>query len=164
MTFSCKSLVLSISFIFLSVFFIASAQAAQAPLFSLAGDNGKISLKKYRGKVVYLDFWASWCVPCRKSFPWMNAMQKKYKSKGLVVIGINLDDNKKAAKNFLSQVPANFTIAYDPDGVTPGKYQVEVMPTSYLIDRNGKVVDKHRGFKKSQRAAMENKISTLLAK
>jgi len=163
--FSFKAFVLSLSVVFLSCFFISSSQAAavDAPAFSLKGDNGQISLNKYRGKVIYLDFWASWCVPCRKSFPWMNAMQNKYKAKGLVVIGVNLDDNREAAKAFLSQVPADFTIAYDPDGETPGKYQVEVMPTSYLIDRDGKLVYKHRGFKKSQSAEMEHKISSLLA-
>jgi len=159
-----KPFVLSAFFISLTFLFSSTSQAAQAPLFSLKGDHGQLSLKQYRGKVVYLDFWASWCVPCRKSFPWMNEMQEKYKSKGLVVIGVNLDDNKQAADDFLRQVPAKFTIAYDPNGVTPGKYQVEVMPTSYLIDRSGKLVDKHRGFKKSQRADMESKISTLLGK
>jgi len=149
-----------------SVFLIFSghAQAAKAPGFSLAGDKAQISLKKYRGKVVYLDFWASWCIPCRKSFPWMNKMQEKYKSKGLVVIGINLDESKADAKNFLKQVPGNFTMAYDPDGVTPGKYKVEVMPTSYLIDRRGNLVHIHRGFKKSKADKMEAEIQSLLNK
>lgn len=149
-----------------SVFLIYSghANAAKAPVFSLKGDRGQISLQKYRGKVVYLDFWASWCVPCRKSFPWMNKMQEKYKSKGLVVIGINLDESKADAKNFLKQVPGNFTMAYDPDGVTPGKYKVEVMPTSYLIDRRGNLVYTHRGFKKSKADKMEAEIQALLNK
>ncbi|MCK4710852.1 MAG: TlpA family protein disulfide reductase [Gammaproteobacteria bacterium] len=148
----------------ISFFFSTASYAAKAPTFILKGDNGTISLKKLRGKVVYVDFWASWCIPCRKSFPWMNEMQKKYKSKGLVVIGINLDEDKSAAQNFLKQVPANFTIAYDPDGVTPGKYKVEVMPTSYLIDRSGNLVYTHRGFKKSYSEKMENKITALLGK
>ena len=94
----------------------------------------------------------------------MNEMQAKYKSKGLVVIGINLDDNKKAADKFLEQVPANFTVAYDPEGVTPGMYNVEVMPTSYLIDRSGNLVESHKGFKKSKAGKMESKISALLRK
>ena len=149
-----------------SVFLIYSGhvKAEKAPGFTLAGDNGKISLQKYRGKVVYLDFWASWCVPCRKSFPWMNEMQAKYKSKGLVVLGINLDESKSDAKNFLKQIPGNFTMAYDPNGVTPGKYKVEVMPTSYLIDRRGNLVHTHRGFKKSKADKMEAEIQALLNK
>ena len=151
--------VLSLSFLY-----AAPSSAQQAPSFSLQGDKGQISLKKYRGKVVYVDFWASWCVPCRKSFPWMNEMHKKYQSDGLVVLGINLDDTRKAAKSFLKQVPADFVVAYDPEGVTPGKYQVEVMPTSYLVDRTGKLVFSHKGFKKSQAHKVEDKIKALLGK
>ena len=154
-----RLILLSLSFLFLHSGYVL---AEKAPSFSLKSDNGIISLKQFRGKVVYLDFWASWCVPCKKSFPWMNEMQQKYKSKGLVVLAINLDEDKSAAKVFLQQVPAKFTVAYDPDGVTPGKYQVEVMPTSYLIDRSGNLVGSHRGFKKSKKDKMENKISALL--
>lgn len=150
--------------LFLLLLFSGNSLAEKAPLFTLSGDNGSIDLKQYRGKVVYLDFWASWCVPCRKSFPWMNEMQAKYKSQGLVVLGVNLDEEKQAAKKFLEHVPAKFTIAYDPEGETPGKYQVEVMPTSYLINRSGDVVYVHKGFKKSKVAEMENKISELLRK
>jgi thiol-disulfide isomerase/thioredoxin len=150
--------------LFLLSIYSSSSLAEKAPSFTLDGDNGSISLKQFRGKVVYIDFWASWCVPCRKSFPWMNAMQAKYKSEGFVVLGVNLDEDKQAAKKFLQQIPAKFTIAYDPDGETPGKYQVAVMPTSYLIDRSGNIVDSHRGFKKSQTDEMEHKISTLLRK
>lgn len=150
--------------LFLFFLYSGSSFAAKAPSFTLSGDKGTISLKQFRGKVVYLDFWASWCVPCRKSFPWMNMMQEKYKSEGLVVLGINLDESKEAAKKFLQQVPANFTIAYDPDGETPGQYHVEVMPTSYVVDRKGNIVLAHRGFKKSQSAEMESKISAILRK
>lgn len=150
--------------LFLFLIYSGNSLAAKAPPFTLTGDNGSISLKQFRGKVVYLDFWASWCVPCRKSFPWMNTMQAKYKSKGLVVLGINLDESKQAAKAFLKQVPGKFTMAYDPEGDTPGKYHVEVMPTSYLIDRSGNIVYSHRGFKKSQSAEMESRISELLRK
>lgn len=150
--------------LFLLSIFSSSCFAEKAPSFTLDGDNGSISLQQFRGKVVYIDFWASWCVPCRKSFPWMNAMQAKYKPEGLVVLGINLDEDKQAAKKFLQQIPAKFTIAYDPDGETPGKYQLAVMPTSYLIDRSGNIVGSHRGFKKSQTTEMEHKISALLRK
>lgn len=153
-------------FLIVFLFFIGSGSsfAAKAPAFTLNGDNGPIQLKQYRGKVVYLDFWASWCVPCRKSFPWMNEMQEKYQSKGLIVLGVNLDENKQVALEFLKQIPAKFTIAYDPDGETPGQYHVEVMPTSYLIDRAGNVVYAHKGFKKSQKDEMEKKISELIRK
>jgi len=144
--------------------FSGNSFAEKAPLFTLTGDNGPVDLKQYRGKVVYLDFWASWCVPCRKSFPWMNEMQAKYKSQGLVVLAVNLDEEKQAAQQFLAQVPGKFTIAYDPQGITPGQYQVEVMPTSYLINRSGDVVYAHKGFKQSKANDMESEISELLRK
>lgn len=161
-----RSLTKSFFLVIFSVasFYSAVASAEKAPSFSLNGDNGTVSLKQLRGKVVYLDFWASWCVPCRKSFPWMNEIQQKYKSKGLVVVGINLDESKADAKNFLKQIPGNFTMAYDPDGKTPGKYNVEVMPTSYLIDRGGNLVHTHRGFKKSKADKVEAEIQALLSK
>ena len=148
--------------LFLFVCFMSSASAQKAPAFSLNGDNGKITLGKHKNKVVYLDFWASWCKPCRKSFGFMNDMQERYGKKGLEVIAINLDEDKAAAKNFLKKHPANFTIAYDPEGKTPGSYKLGVMPTSYLIDKRGNIVFKHKGFKKTHIASLEKKITQTL--
>ena len=148
----------------LSLFISNSVSAQQAPGFTLPSDKGNISLKQFQGKVVYLDFWASWCVPCRKSFPWMNDMQKKYASKGLVVLGVNLDESRDDAAAFLAQVPAKFKIAYDSKGVTPGQYKVDVMPTSYLVDRKGNLVSVHQGFTKSKTDHMEKEIQELLGK
>lgn len=138
--------------------------AKQAPDFNLPGDNGNIKLSDYRGQVVYLDFWASWCKPCRKSFPFMNSLQKKYGKQGLKVIAINLDSEKGAAQAFLKKNPAKFTIAYDLEGTTPEKYGLSVMPTSYLIDRNGKLINSHKGFKKSQTEKLEKNVVKYLAR
>ena len=74
------------------------------------------ALLEHQGKVVYIDFWASWCVPCRKSFPWMNAIQEKYKQQGFTVVSINLDANKALAEKFLLEMPASFPVIYDPKG------------------------------------------------
>lgn len=161
MVFSTKRLVTYL--LMLSMLIGIPVYAETAPDFSLQGRDGQVNLKDFRGQVVYLDFWASWCVPCRKSFPWMNEVHDNYKGKGLKVIAINLDSSRKAADKFLKQIPAKFIIAFDPDGKTPGQYGLEVMPTSYLIDRNGQVVDIHRGFKKSHTTKMEDKIKQLLA-
>ncbi len=84
-------------------------------------------LTEYKGKVVLLDFWASWCVPCRRSFPWMNSMQEKYRDEGLVIIGVNMDS--------------------DPDGGLARAHEVVAMPSSYIFDRNGEFVTRHLGFK-----------------
>lgn len=101
-------------------------------------------INEYNGKVVYLDFWASWCIPCRKSFPWMNSMHNKYED--LVIIAVNLDEDKNEASRFLENFPANFTIAYD-NGQLAEKFNVKGMPFSILFDKKGQVVKEHIGFK-----------------
>lgn len=130
--------------------------------FELAGKNGPIKLSDYRGKVVYLDFWASWCTPCRKSFPWMNEMQKKYSKQGLAIIAINLDSKKKMVDGFLKKIPANFDIAYDPEGRIAKLYQVKGMPSSYIIDRNGRLRDSHMGFRSNDKQPLEKRFLELL--
>jgi len=107
----------------------------------------EFDLKELRGKVVVLDFWASWCVPCRRSFPWWNAMQAKYADEGLVVIGVNLDNDPNSAAAFLEEYPVNFKIYYDTDKELAQKFGVQAMPSSYIIGRNGQVYATHYGFK-----------------
>ena len=122
-----------------------------------------LDLAQYSNKVVYLDFWASWCGPCRKSFPWLNSIQKKYEDKGLVVIGINLDSDFNNAKDFLKSVPAEFTLFSDPEAVWADQYKLIGMPSSFVIDGNGQVRHRHVGFKKSNISAYEESIVSLLS-
>jgi thiol-disulfide isomerase/thioredoxin len=152
------------TYIFLLLTFLISpaALAAKAPVFELPGDSGTISLKEYRNQVVFVDFWASWCVPCKYSFPWMNEMQERYGKDGLKVIGINVDKDKAMAKKFLEHVPATFDIAYDPEGEIADLYSLKVMPSSYLIDRDGNLVHAHKGFKTSDGSQMEDMIRKLI--
>jgi len=138
------------------------AFAQKAPTFELPGDNKNISLTEFRGKVVYLDFWASWCDPCRKSFPWMNDISTRYDKNKFAVIAINLDSSKKDADKFLQKVPAKFHIAYDPDGKVATKYNLKAMPSSYLIDKKGNLVLAHKGFREGDEGAIEEKILKLL--
>ena len=145
---------------FLLITFSSQSIAQKAPDFTLNGDNGKVKLSAYKNKVVYVDFWASWCKPCAKSFSFMNDMQARYGKKGFEIIAVNLDSEHSAAKGFLKKHPAKFTVAYDPDGKTPGLYQLKVMPTSYLIDRKGNLVNVHKGFKEKQ----TNKLEKLIVK
>jgi len=105
-----------------------------------------VDISKYQGKVVYLDFWASWCVPCRKSFPWLNKMRAQYSSDQLVVLAVNLDIKRELATEFLEKYPANFDVLYDPKGVVAKKYQIPGMPSSILFDAKGKVLEAHSGF------------------
>jgi thiol-disulfide isomerase/thioredoxin len=125
-------------------------------------DISDFSLAQYRGKVVYLDFWASWCKPCQKSFPWMNAIQKKYPSDRFQVVTINLDEDSAEMTKFLSRVPAEFTVYHDATGKAAETFQLEGMPTSFLINAEGNVVNKHIGFYESRKAAYEQEIEALL--
>ena len=134
-----------------------------APDFQLPGlkqDNVKLS--NYKGKVVYLDFWASWCGPCKKTFPWLNELQKKYGKDGFEVVGVNVDTKKADADGFLATTPAEFTVLLDPEGKVANTYELQGMPSSYIIDRTGKIFLAHRGFKDGEAAELEGKIKQLL--
>ena len=133
-----------------------------APEFSLSGSTHGIKLSDYKGKVVYLDFWASWCGPCKKSFPWMNAMQAKFGAQGFSVIAVNLDTNPEDSRQFLKVVAANFDIAFDVKGDVAKLFQIKGMPSSVLIDREGKVVMQHAGFNDTTSAKLEPIINNLM--
>jgi cytochrome c biogenesis protein CcmG, thiol:disulfide interchange protein DsbE len=134
-----------------------------APGFALPTGGGEvIDLARLRGSVVYVDFWASWCTPCRRSFPWMNALHERYRNQGLAVIGINVDKGQADADRFLRDVPAAFPVVFDPKGATPSAFDVKGMPTSYLIDRHGVVVAVEEGFRDDRKPAIEERIRDLL--
>ena len=107
----------------------------------------QFDLESHAGKVVIVDFWASWCVPCRRSFPWLNAMHRKYADQGLVIIGVNLDAERSAAMTFLEDFPPEFGIYYDETKDLAREFAVVAMPSSYLIGRDGNIRQKHFGFK-----------------
>lgn len=135
---------------------------AAAPQFELQGLDGAVKLAALQGKLVYLDFWASWCGPCRQSFPWMNQMQAKYGARGLQVVGVNLDANSADARQFLAATPARFVIGFDPQGATPRNYGIKGMPSSVLIGPDGKVLLQHAGFREADRAELESRIAAAL--
>ncbi len=133
--------------------------------FTLATKNGgQVTLSALRGKVVYVDFWATWCPPCRKSFPWLNAMHDRYAKQGLEIVAISIDNAQEPVDRFLKEIPPRFTVATDPDATLADVYGLRMMPTSYLIDRNGDVYATHRGFSSNDTAAVEEEIEKLLAK
>lgn len=123
----------------------------------------QFDLSDYTGRVVYVDFWASWCGPCRQSFPFMQEMQEKYAADGLSIVAVNVDTDSTLATNFLSEVEHNFTIVMDPQGQLAEQYQLQGMPSSYLIDRDGQQIQSHTGFRQKDREALEAKIQQALA-
>jgi thiol-disulfide isomerase/thioredoxin len=121
-----------------------------------------LDLGAYKGKVVYLDFWASWCVPCRLSFPWMNQLQQSYGDKGLVVVAVDMDRDRGKAEEFLSQMPAAFRVVFDPSGQIARGFAMREMPTSVLIGRDGKPRFVHDGFFPAKEGEYLAHLSTLL--
>lgn len=122
-----------------------------------------LDLADYRGKVVVVDFWASWCIPCRQSFPWFNAMHDKYGDDGLVIVGVNTDSDAMEAQRFLEEIPAKFEIVFDPEGDLAREYDVVAMPSSYVFGRDGELVTRHLGFLRSKREEYESVIRHLIA-
>jgi thiol-disulfide isomerase/thioredoxin len=119
-------------------------------------------LEGLRGKVVLVDFWASWCSPCLQSFPWMNELQQQHGGEGLVIVAVNLDQDRTLADAFLQKVPARFRIEYDQAGDLARQFGVQAMPTSFLVDRSGQVRIRHAGFREKQRDGRELEIEQLL--
>jgi thiol-disulfide isomerase/thioredoxin len=122
-----------------------------------------LDLHDYRGRVVYLDFWASWCGPCRQSFPWMQSMKNSYQDQGLTVIAVNLDKSRAEADRFLSHFTPTFEVRFDPKGGLAEVYKVHVMPSSVLIDRHGVVRLTNEGFRPVDEPAYEAHVRELLA-
>ena len=121
-----------------------------------------LDLTPYRGKVVYLDFWASWCTPCHLSFPWMNEIQALYGAEGLVILAVNLDHDRAKADEFLATESGQLNILYDPKGDIAKQFDFKDMPTAFLIGRDGKVRSVHSGFEISKENAYLVDVLSLL--
>jgi peroxiredoxin len=137
--------------------------APDCSLSEIGGDSPVYDTSQFRGKVVYIDFWASWCAPCAKSFPFMNQLHNELKDKGLLLIGVNLDENPADARAFLEKTPVDFPLAADMDGQCAKKFEVKGMPTSYLIGRDGTVRHVHQGFRGGETKELYQLVEQLLA-
>jgi thiol-disulfide isomerase/thioredoxin len=113
-------------------------------------------------KVIWVDFWASWCAPCRRSFPWMNAMYRKYASEGLEIIAVNVDKERALADEFLEETPAEFRLYFDPLGDLAATFGVQAMPSSFVLDASGNVLATHYGFKLADTEDYEHAIRAAL--
>ena len=135
-----------------------------APAFHVQNlvDDGAIELDNFRGQVVYVDFWASWCGPCLKSFPFMENLHQQYSGDGLVIVAINMDQDPQDAHKFLTKTPVNFLIGQDMNGAVAEHYGVQAMPSSFVIDRDGLIQNVHYGFKSSDKEKITSLITKLL--
>jgi cytochrome c biogenesis protein CcmG, thiol:disulfide interchange protein DsbE len=126
------------------------------PIPSLGG------LRDLRGQVVYVDFWASWCVPCRTSMPVLDSLYRKHRERGFVVVGVNKDVSEADAARFLTRVPVTFPLLTDGGDQFARAFKVKAMPSGYLVDRKGVVRRVHRGFTTETAAGLETEIAGLL--
>jgi thiol-disulfide isomerase/thioredoxin len=144
---------------------VSAVQIGQkAPSFTLPtlDGSGQLSLADYKGKVVFIDFWASWCPPCRKSLPLIDKMREELPREKFEVIAINVDEDSEDGLGFLQQVPVSYPVGADVEGAVPSKYGVMGMPTSLLIDESGVVRYIHEGFAESDMQTIRNVVKTLL--
>jgi cytochrome c biogenesis protein CcmG, thiol:disulfide interchange protein DsbE len=142
----------------------ASPEPPIAASFELPTLTGTVALDGLRTKVVLVDFWASWCGPCRQSFPWLSTMSERYGENGLVVVAINLDKDRELAQAFLRQFSPPFTVAFDPEGKTAEAFKVTAMPSSFLVSRSGRLVYSHPGFDLREAGTIEKQIKEEIAK
>ncbi|MGH9441622.1 MAG: redoxin family protein [Thermoanaerobaculia bacterium] len=134
------------------------------PVVKIETLNGQpFSLTSVKGDVVVLDFWASWCLPCRASFPFLNTLEAKYSSKGVRVVGLTLEENAGAIFSFLDGVPAIFPIVQDPTGEAGRAFGVVAMPTTFLLDREGLIVARFEGGDVKIHSKIERAVLRLLA-
>jgi thiol-disulfide isomerase/thioredoxin len=141
----------------LAVAFLGASGAAGA------STENALQLDTLRGRVVYVDFWASWCGPCRQSFPWMTEMQQRYGDRGLTVVAVNLDQDRALANEFLNSFRPPFRIVFDNEAKLAEEFHVVGMPSSYFIDRKGNTRFKHIGFRAPERAELEQELQVLLS-
>lgn len=122
-----------------------------------------LSLTAHRGQIVLVDFWTSWCTPCRQAMPFYDTLYRRFRDRGFEIVAINVDEDADEAYAFLARHPVTFESSFDPRGECPQRYGLKVMPSSYLVDRDGRLQAVHAGFRDSEAAAIERDVERLLA-
>jgi peroxiredoxin len=137
--------------------------SGKAPDFTLESRSGEnIKLSELRGQVVMVNFWASWCGPCRKEMPKLDELQDEYADYGFTILGVNVDEDRAKAKKLLEHVPVDFTILWDPESRVSELYEVDAMPSTLLIDQDGQLRYRHRGYKPGYVDQYEKQVKKLV--
>jgi thiol-disulfide isomerase/thioredoxin len=141
----------------------AARSSSPAPDFTIDARGGKkLSLSQFKGQVVMLNFWATWCGPCRQEMPLLDAMYKKYRPMGFTLVGVNVEPDSKEAQSFLQQVPVTFPIAFDTESKVTKMYKVQGMPSTIIIDRKGNARVVHKGYRPGDENKYLDHIRTLI--
>lgn len=143
---------------------VAVAPADKAPAFAapLIGSSGQLDTRALAGKVYYIDFWASWCGPCRASFPMLDKLYARHREQGFVVVGVNQDERLDDAQRFIDRIPVNFPLIADADHRIAESYKVSGMPSGILVDRSGVVRHVMRGFRGGEEEHLAGLIARLV--
>ncbi len=150
-----------VAFTLASASLVASADAA--PDFTLPSSKGdNVRLAEQRGQVVMLNFWASWCGPCRKEMPLLDAMYQRYSSAGFVLYGVNVEEDNTDAKKLLKELGVTFPVLFDTESKASSLYNVDAMPTTVLIDKKGQVRFVNRGYKAGDENKYRDQIRELI--
>jgi peroxiredoxin len=141
----------------------AMAGTAPAPDFALKSDSGEnLRLSELRGEVVLINFWASWCGPCRQEMPILNELHEQYQDMGFTVLGVNVEENSAQARKLLEDMPVTFPVLFDTDSKVSRQYDVVAMPSTVLVDRDGNVRYLHRGYNPGEEAIYVEKVRDLI--
>jgi len=141
----------------------AMAATAPAPDFALKSDSGEnLRLSELRGEVVLINFWASWCGPCRQEMPILSELHEQYQDMGFTVLGVNVEENSADARKLLKDMPVSFPVLFDNDSKVSKQYDVVAMPSTVLVDRDGNVRYLHRGYNPGEEAIYVEKVRDLI--
>ncbi|MGD8429473.1 MAG: TlpA disulfide reductase family protein [Ectothiorhodospiraceae bacterium] len=141
----------------------AAEKSYPAPDFTLKSNSGEnVRLAELRGQVVLVNFWASWCGPCRQEMPALDALHKRYKSLGFTVLGVNIDERQAAAEELLSDIPVSFPVVFDGNSKVSEAYDVSAMPSTFIVDRDGNVRYVHKGYVPGDEDKYQNVVRELI--
>ena len=152
-----------VALVFSTGSFASNKSKGKAPDFTLKSYTGvNVKLSELRGDVILLNFWASWCGPCRQEMPLLNDLHKKYKKLGFSVVGVNVEENSRKAKQIVKDVGIKFPILFDTENKVSGLYDVSAMPSTVLIDRSGNMRYLHKGYKPGDMSAYKKWVKKLI--
>jgi thiol-disulfide isomerase/thioredoxin len=158
------SFAVAVALVTLASAWLAAASPRVAPNVALqSADGSTVESSTYRGKVVLVDFWASWCPPCKTSFPALDSLYREYQPRGLEVLAVNLDERRRDADLFLGDHPHHLMVLFDPRGTSPLAFGVKGMPSSFLIDKAGNIRFTHMGYSGNVDKSYRHEIAQLLA-
>jgi peroxiredoxin len=141
----------------------AAVKTGPAPDFTLKSrDGSNIKLSELRGQVVMINFWASWCGPCRQEMPLLDQLYQRYQPMGFTLLGVNVEEDSTAADKVLKQIPVSFPVLFDSENSVSESYQVRAMPSTFLIDRNGNVRYLHKGYQPGYEEEYQQQIRELV--